>query len=200
MKKTFLLLLICVFMFSAFTSEKGYKSIFNGKNLKGWIIHGTEKWYAEDGLLVCESGPDKEYGYLSTKKYYDDFELTLEFKQEADGNSGVFFRSTFDGTKVSGWQVEVAPPNHDTGGIYESYGRGWLVQIPDEKEDILKMGEWNKMKIRAVGGHVTTWLNGEQMVDIEDEKIAEGKGAIALQIHSGGGIKVSWRNIKIKEL
>ena len=97
-------------------------------------------------------------------------------------------------------RVQVAPPNHDTGGIYESYGRGWLVQIPDEKEDILKMGEWNKMKIRVVGGHVTTWLNGQQMVDITDDKIAEGKGAIALQIHDGGGIKVKWRNLMVKEL
>ena len=176
------------------------KSIFNGKNLNGWVNHGTEKWYVEDGLLICESGPDKAYGYLSTEKYYKDFELELEFLQEANGNSGVFFRSTFDGTKVSGWQVEVAPPNHDTGGIYESYGRGWLVQIPDEKENILKMGEWNKMKIRVVGGHVTTWLNGQQMVDITDEKIATGEGAIALQIHDGGGIKVKWRNIKVKEL
>jgi len=192
--------LIVLFGLSSVTMAQSEKSLFNGKNLDGWIVHGTEKWYVEDGLLVCESGPDKEYGYLSTEKYYDDFELTLEFKQEANGNSGVFIRSTFEGTKVSGWQVEVAPPNHDTGGIYESYGRGWLVQIPDEKEDILKMGEWNTMKIRVEGGRVTTWLNGQQMVDITDDKIAEGKGAIALQIHSGGGIKVKWRNLMVKEL
>ncbi len=195
-----LLLFIALFGLASMIRGQEYQSIFNGENLDGWKIHGTEKWYVEDGLLVCESGPDEEYGYLSTTKSYDDFELTLEFLQEADGNSGVFFRSTFDGTKVSGWQVEVAPPNHDTGGIYESYGRGWLVQIPEEKEDILKMGEWNKMKIRVVGGHVTTYLNGEKMVDITDEKIAKGKGAIALQIHSGGGIKVKWRNLKVKEL
>ena len=200
MKKTYILLAgILLILFGSFKSDKTEK-LFNGKNLDGWVIHGTEKWYVEDGLLICESGPDKAYGYLSTKKFYDDFELTLEFKQLANGNSGVFFRSTFEGTKVSGWQVEVAPPGHDSGGIYESYGRGWLVQIPDEKEDILKMGEWNKMKIRVVGGHVTTWLNGTQMVDIEDEKIAEGKGAIALQIHDGGGIKVLWKNIELKEL
>jgi hypothetical protein len=193
--------LLAVFMnVSVFAGNGDWKSLFNGKNLDGWKIHGTEKWYVEDGLLVCESGPDEEYGYLSTEKFYDDIELEVEFLQEADGNSGVFFRSTFEGTKVSGWQVEVAPPNHDTGGIYESYGRGWLVKIPDDKEDILKMGEWNKLKIRAVGGHVTTWLNGQQMVDINDEKIAEGKGAIALQIHSGGGIKVKWRNLKVREL
>jgi hypothetical protein len=200
MKRLLLILISATFAFSVVAGEKGAKSIFNGKNLDGWVIHGTEKWYVENGLLVCESGPDKEYGYLSTEKSYNNFELDVEFLQEANGNSGVFFRSTVEGTKVSGWQVEVAPPNHDTGGIYESYGRGWLVQIPDEKENILKMGQWNKMKIRVVGGHVTTWLNGQQMVDIEDEKIAQGKGGIALQIHSGGGIKVKWRNLKIAEL
>lgn len=194
-----IIFLILLFVSNISVAQKS-KSIFNGKNLDGWVKHGTEKWYVEDGLLVCESGPDKEYGYLSTEKNYDDFELELEFLQEADGNSGVFFRSTFEGTKVSGWQVEVAPPNNDTGGIYESYGRGWLVKIPDEKENILQEGEWNKMKIRVVGGHVTTWLNGQQMVDLTDEKIAEGKGAIALQIHDGGGIKVKWRNLKVMEL
>jgi hypothetical protein len=200
MKRTFLIILSVLFAVTSFAGNKDGKSIFNGKNLDGWIIHGTEKWYVQDGLLVCESGPDKAYGYLSTEKNYNDFELEVEFQQEANGNSGVFFRSTFEGTKVSGWQVEVAPPNHDTGGIYESYGRGWLVQIPDEKENILKMGEWNTMKIKVVGGHVTTWLNGQQMVDITDDKIAAGKGAIALQIHDGGGIKVKWRNLVVKEL
>jgi len=174
--------------------------LFNGKDLTGWKIHGTEKWYVDKGELVCESGPDKEYGYLATEKKFKDFELKLEFKQSANGNSGVFFRSSLDGTKISGWQVEVAPPGHDTGGIYESYGRGWLVQIPDEMEDILKMGEWNKMKIRVVGDRVITWLNGTQMVDFSDEKIGEAFGVIALQIHSGGGIKVNWRNIVVSEL
>ncbi len=200
MKINHLIILSLAVLFSISASAQKSKSIFNGKNLDGWVNHGTEKWYVEDGLLICESGPDKAYGYLSTEKNYDDFELEVEFQQEANGNSGVFFRSTFEGTKVSGWQVEVAPPNHDTGGIYESYGRGWLVQIPDEKENILKMGEWNKMKIRVEGGHVTTWLNGQQMVDITDDKIAAGKGAIALQIHDGGGIKVKWRNLMVKEL
>jgi len=175
-------------------------SLFNGKDLTGWTIHGTEKWYVDNGELICESGPDKEYGYLSTNEKYKDFELELEFKQNADGNSGVFFRSSIEGVKISGWQVEVAPPNHDTGGIYESYGRGWLVRIPDEKENILKMGEWNHMRIRVVGNNVKTWLNGESMVDFTDEKIGEGFGFIALQIHSGGGIKIRWKNLLIEKL
>jgi Domain of Unknown Function (DUF1080) len=62
------------------------------------------------------------------------------------------------------------------------------------------MGEWNTLKIKAMGSHITTWLNGVEMIQIRDEKIGAGKGAIALQIHDGGGIKVRWRNIKIKVL
>ena len=173
------------------------QSLFNGEDLSGWTIYGTEKWYVEDGLLVCESGPDKQYGYLATNKHYKDFTLTLEFKQEANGNSGVFIRSTVDGTKISGWQVEVAPPGHSTGGVYESYGRGWLIKPDPDKDKALKMGEWNQMKIRLNGDTLTSWVNGTQMVTISDSKIGAGEGSIALQIHDGGGIKVKWRNIKI---
>lgn len=191
---------ILLFLVFNFFTIKAQESLFNGKNLDGWTIHGTELWYVEDGLLVCESGPDKDYGYLSTDKYYDDFELTLEFKQEANGNSGVFIRSTVEGTKVSGWQVEVAPPGSDTGGVYESYGRGWLIKPDKFKDSALKMGEWNEMKIRVVGDKITTWLNGTPMIELEDEKIGNGKGSVALQIHDGGGIKVRWRNLMLTSL
>ncbi|NND08465.1 MAG: DUF1080 domain-containing protein [Saprospiraceae bacterium] len=176
------------------------QSLFNGKDLSGWNIHGTEKWYVEDGLLVCESGPDSAYGYLSTEDFYKDFELTLEFKQGDNGNSGVFIRSTVDGTKISGWQVEVAPPGSNTGGVYESYGRGWLIQPDPILDKHLKFGDWNTMKIRVAGDEITSWLNGQQMIHLDDEKIGEGEGSIALQIHSGGGIKVKWRNLMITEL
>ena len=108
----------------SFVNAQKAKPIFNGKDINNWTINGTEKWYVADGELICESGPDKQYGYLSTKKSYKNFILTLEFKQEANGNSGVFIRSSIDGTIISGWQVEVAPENLHTGGIYESYGRG----------------------------------------------------------------------------
>ena len=193
------LMIICLF-YSLLTTAQNKVSLFNGKDLSGWKIHGTEKWFVENGDLVCESGPDKQYGYLSTNKTYKNFELTLEFKQEANGNSGVFFRSSIDGVKISGWQCEVAPIDHHTGGIYESYGRGWLIQPDSTKEKYLKTGKWNKLKLRVVGDEVTTWLNGHQMIYIIDEKIGAGNGFIALQIHDGGGIKVRWKKIMIKEL
>ena len=194
------LLLLCIFSTKILAQKGGKQALFNGKDLSGWKIYGTEKWYVQNGLLVCESGPDKEYVFLGTDKTFKDFELTLEFKQEANGNSGVFFHSSIEGTKVTGWQVEVAPPGHSTGGIYESYKRGWLIKPEPEKDKALKMGKWNKMKILVKGNVVTTFLNGTQMITLDDTQIGSISGSIALQIHSGGGIKVSWRKIKIKEL
>ena len=198
-KQSTLLTFFILFIFQSCDSSDTIE-LFNGENLEGWTNNGEELWYVENGELVCESGPQAQYGYLTTNEYYDDFELTLDFKQEANGNSGVFIRSTVEGTKVSGWQVEVAPPGSNTGGIYESYGRGWLIQPEPEKDSALKMGEWNTMKIRVVGDEVTSWLNGTEMVHLKDEKIGAGKGSIALQIHDGGGIKVRWKNIKLKKL
>jgi hypothetical protein len=200
MKKILVHFLFSLAMWLTLSSVAAQSSLFNGKNISGWQIHGTEKWYVENGELICESGPDKEYGYLSTLKSYKDFVLKLEFKQEANGNSGVFFRSTVNGTIIKGWQVEVAPIGQHTGGIYESYGRGWLIKPVPEKEKYLKMGEWNRLKIQVKGSKVTTYLNGHEMIQLQDDKIAAGEGGIALQIHSGGGIKVRWRNLKIKEL
>ena len=179
---------------------KSAEKLFNGADLKNWVAYGTEKWYVQDSLLICESGPDKGYGYLATQQYYKDFDLTADFKQITNGNSGIFFRSTCEGTTVSGWQCEIAPKGSDSGGIYESYGRGWLHQIPDEKENILKMGEWNTMRVKAVGSEVTTWLNGQEMTHLTDSLIGKGNGRIALQIHDGGGIKVLWKNLLIQPL
>lgn len=198
MKKT--TLLITLLLCTAGIYAQQFKPIFNGKDLSGWTIHGTEKWYVEKGELVCESGPDKQYGYLSTDKNYKDFILEVKFKLEANGNSGIFIRSGIEGTKISGWQVEVAPPGLHTGGIYESYGRNWLIQPKPEDEKALKGTEWNTMRIEVIGDEVTSYLNGTKMVYLKDEKIGAGQGFIALQIHDGGGIKVRWKDIKIKSL
>tara|TARA_B100000941_G_scaffold20921_1_gene12549 strand:+ start:1255 stop:1857 length:603 start_codon:yes stop_codon:yes gene_type:complete len=200
MKLRIFVLISILFSHFSLVAQSNNISLFNGENLDGWIKHGTELWYASNGEIICESGPDKGYGYLSTEKYYDDFILTVEFKQEANGNSGIFFRSTLEGTKISGWQVEVAPPGSNSGGIYESYGRGWLIKPDPSKDSALKMGEWNLMKIRVKGNKVKTWLNDVEMISINDEKIGKGKGAIALQIHDGGDIKVRWKNLILKKI
>jgi len=196
----YLFFLCCFLVLSTLAYSQRYLPLFNHKDLSGWKINGTENWYVENGELIAESGPDKEYGYLTTEKYYKNFILSLDFKQESNGNSGVFFRSSVEGTKISGWQVEIAPPGLYTGGIYESYGRQWLIKPKPEDEKVLKFTEWNHMVIKVKNDGVTTWLNGKKMVYLKDELIGKGEGVIALQIHSGGGIKVRFKNILIKEL
>lgn len=219
-KTTIVLSVLFLLLLSAFYLAPGWKSLFNGKDLTGWKIYGTERFYVQDGLLVCESGPDKDFGYLATEEQFKDFDLKIQFKQDEGGNSGIFFKCSVEGTIVSGWQTEVAPPGEHSGGVYESYGRAWAIKpdpqkinnpnlsrqekymnMPDpEKEKYLKMGEWNEMRVRVVGDRVTTWLNGYQMVDFEDEKIGMATGSIALQVHRGEAVKVYWRNIMIKAI
>ncbi len=172
-------------------------ALFNGTDLNNWVVYGTEKFYAEEGCIVVESGPDKGYGYLATREYYDDFDATFEFNQLANGNSGFFFRSVvFPPAKVNGWQVEVAPAGHHSGGIYESYGRGWLFQPPVEH----LVDGWNTMRVRVVGDNATVWLNGTEVTNLTDPAFAERQGRLALQIHDGGGIKVLFRNLKLTTL
>ena len=180
-------------------------SLFNGKDLTGWELFGSMRVSVdEEGNLVTENGEDLQYGYLGTREYYKDFDLTVEFKQMSNGNSGLFFHSFVDGgykaNRVNGWQCEVAPKGNDTGGIYESYGRGWLKQIPEEKENILKEGEWNTLRVRVEGDHVQTWLNGQPMVDFNDALIGSKTGRIMLQIHDGSDIKVLWKNFNLTVL
>ena len=180
-------------------------SLFNGKDLTGWELFGSMRVSVDnEGNLVTQNGEDLKYGYLGTREYYKDFDLTVEFKQESNGNSGLFFHSFVHGgyasNRVNGWQCEVAPKGNDTGGIYESYGRGWLVQIPDEKEEILKEGEWNTLRLRVEGNKVQTWLNGEAMIEIEDELIGSKTGRIMLQVHDGNNITVKWKNFQLTTL
>jgi hypothetical protein len=110
------------------------------------------------------------------------------YEVEENGNSGIFIRSKVDGTKISGWQVEIAPPGLHTGGIYESYGRQWLVIPTPENEKVLHFGGWNHMNIEVKNDEVTSWLNGKKMVYLKDDLVGKGEGVIALQIHS------RWRN------
>ena len=175
-------------------------SLFNGKDLSGWETCGTGKWYVEDRLLIGESSPAKGWGYLATREYYTDFELRLDFRQEAGGNSGVFFRAHMLGEPgrddMYGWQVEIAPPGYGSGGIYG--WDSWLWQIPGEKENTLRMGEWNSLSVRVQGDQVCTWLNGVMMSDLHDEEIGQAQGRIALQIHEGEYVKIACRNLRLE--
>lgn len=183
--------------------NKRWTSLFNGKNLDGWKPYGDEKWVAENGTILGESAAGK-YGYLVTDQGFRDFDLRVRFKGEANGNSGLFFHckitgSSTEGPDIQGVQAEVDPtPGHHTGGLYESGGRGWLIQPTPEGEKALQQGEWNLLEVSAHGNHVITRLNGVEIADYHDAAPKFTKGAIALQIHTGGGVKVRWKDIEIR--
>jgi hypothetical protein len=183
-----------------FPAEAGWVSLFNGKDLSGWKLHGGEKWYVEDGAIVCE-GTTKKYAYLATEKTYRDFILKLRFKAEAPGNSGVFFRSALDGTDIRGIQFEVDPsPRNLTGGLYESGGRMWLIKPTEEGQRAYKPGEWNEIELQAHGSRIVTKVNGVTVADFTDPEPRFHEGVIALQIHEGDDVKIRWKDIAIREL
>src|SRR5438309_613063 len=103
--------------------------LFNGKDLSGWTNIGNEKWQVEDGT-IHGLATTKDYGYLRTEKNYRDFHLSLKFKCEGDGNSGVFFHVGFKpGTPdvSQGLQFEIdCTIGRHTAGIYGD-GRQWIV-------------------------------------------------------------------------
>lgn len=191
---------------AAQTSAKNrWVPLFNGKNLSGWKKNGDEKWVVDQGTILCESTANK-YGYLTTEKTYRDFTLRLRLKGEAAGNSGVFVRSRIigidpeHGPDIEGMQIEVDPNvGKHTGGLYESGGRGWVAMPTPDGEKALHPGTWNDLEVSIKGAHIITRLNGVQIVDYNDPSPKFNTGVIALQIHTGGGVKMRWKQIYIKE-
>jgi Domain of Unknown Function (DUF1080) len=179
--------------------------LFDGKDLHGWKANGEEKWAVEQGAILGESAANK-YGYLTTEKTYRDFDLRLKFKGEADGNAGLFLHSQITGLNpehgpdIEGMQVEVDPsPGKHTGGLYESGGREWVAMPTADAEKALKPGGWNDLEVSVHGNHIITYLNGIKVADFSDSTPRFTDGVIALQIHTGGGVKVRWKDIYIKE-
>src|SRR6266571_5446624 len=199
-----LLAMFCIIAAPAM-SQRGWTSLFDGKTLGGWKNNGQEKWSVDQGTILCASTVG-HYGYLTTEKTYKNFNLRLRFKGEKGGNSGVFLRSRIigdnpeHGPDIEGMQVEVDPTvgNH-TGGLYESGGRGWVAVPTPEGEKALKRGTWNDLEVSVQGAHIITRLNGVRIVDYTDPSPKFTEGAIALQIHTGGGVKMRWKEIYIKE-
>lgn len=187
-------------------SQNNWTSLFNGKDLSGWKPYGEETWVVDHGTILCQSKANK-YGYLATESTYKDFELKLKFKGEAEGNSGVFFHSKLTGDDpqygpgIEGMQVEVDPGiGKHTGGLYESGGRGWVAQPTAEGENALKPGQWNDLVVSVKGNHIQTWINGKSIVNLNDGAAKFTDGVIALQIHTGGGVKMRWKDIFVRPL
>jgi hypothetical protein len=211
---------------SADKQEEGFRELFNGKDLKGWVRRGGKaKYRAEDGEIIGSSVPGTPNSFLCTEKDYADFILELEFKVDPRLNSGVQIRSEYvpegktvksagktikggKGGRVYGYQVEIDPDVKRgrlwTGGIYDEGRRGWLKTLEknDKARKAFKPGEWNHFRIECKGDSIKTWLNGVAAAELKDS--ATPRGFIGLQVHGVGKrkepLEVRFRKIRLKEL
>lgn len=176
--------------------------LFNGKDLTGWVEVGKEKWVVED-KAIHGIALTKEYGYLQTEKSYKDFHLSLRFKCDGMGNSGVFFHTAFKPGSPSitqGLQFEIdCHIGQHTGGVYGD-GRAWIVWPSPENETVVRTGEWNEYLLKVEGNRYVSRLNGVTLVDFTDPNPKSFDGTIALQLHSGGEGDMRFKDILIRDL
>ena len=123
--------------------------------LEGWHVTGNGNWTYKDGIIEGKQSKDvKTYTHLVTDKMYHDFKIKMDYKCPK-GNSGLYFRVIEDATgNIHGFQAEI-DENRDAGGLYESWGRGWVSQ--PSKEDVaahFKIDDWNQMEVEMHGPKV----------------------------------------------
>ena len=157
----------------------------------------------QDGVLTGTARNLPRNSFLATKKSYADFEMEVEVKIAAGGNSGIQIRSELDeaGDRIIGYQIEIDTSKRAwSGGLFEEGKRGWLDDLKDNEagRTAFKVGEWNLYRIRCQGDHIQSWVNGVQCTDYHDDASAEGR--IAFQVHGGKEADVQWRNARIREL
>lgn len=202
MKLALLSLISCLALPAvALADHHEMKPLFNGKDFTGWKVPENNIWWsAKDGMIVAQSGPQKKGSNLWTEKDYTDFAMTLDFRFDGKGDSGVFIR---DGGQQIQIGISGSLKRDMTASPYIS-GKGYPVEA-EEKEgvkgvkNLLKVDEWNRMKIVAVGPKYDVWLNGKHVMTYESENAKE-KGPIGLQLHGNKEMSIDFRNLKVKEL
>ncbi len=179
-----------------------WQPLFNGKDLSGWKKVGKEQWEVVDGVIFGQGITD-EYGYLATEKSYRDFHLSLRFKCEADGNSGVYIHTAFESDTpkiIAGRQIEIDRIlGRHTGGIYGD-GKGWIAWPSPQYETVVRPYDWNDMLIEVEGNHYVVHLNALRVLDFTYPSPGAEEGLIALQLHSGGEGKMRFKDIFVRDL
>ena len=216
----FAAVLIASVLAVAGADDRGWKPLFDGKTLEGWVQKGgAAKYRVENGELVGTSQPNTPNSFLCTARDFTNFILELEFKVAPGLNSGVQIRSQDTASEVDwngknyrapngrvhGIQVEIDPSNRAwSGGLYEEGRRGWLkdLSMNEPARKAFKQDEWNHFRIEANGGRIRTAINQVPAAELEDP--ISKTGFIGLQVHGVGrrtnDLSIRFRNVRIKEL
>ncbi len=184
--------------------------------LAGWQVLGGADFHlamnAEDGSVVLTGHAENmpRNSFLVSDARYSDFEVLVDVRIEAGGNSGVQIRShvdweTEDGHgRLWGYQVEIDPSERAwSAGLYDEGRRGWLANLAENQEarEAFVVGEWNKYRILCESARIRTWVNGVPAVDFVDEgKDLDLSGHLAFQVHGGKRSHVQWRDARIRVL
>lgn len=196
----------------------GWRLLFDGKSVAGWRGFKAEKppegWKAVDGVLTREG----KGGDLLTVEEFGDFELSLEWKIEKGGNSGIFYRAVEDSDAVywSGPEMQILDNAGHQDGKNTATSAGSNYALHPPVRDVTKpVGEWNDVRIIVKGAHAEHWMNGVKLLEYElwspdwEARVKASKfgkypgygraktGHIGLQDH---GNPVWFRNIKIRTL
>lgn len=188
------------------SSDTGWTSLFNGKDLSGWKeLEGTTKFEVQDGQIIGTTVTNNPNSVLCTEASYRNFVLELDLKVDSPLNSGVQIRSHLsDKGEVYGYQIEVDPSARQwSGGIYDCRRRGWMINLKDkpEKQKAFRNGEWNHYKIRFNGDTLSSWVNDVYIATLIDT-LQDPVGFIGLQADGNkqGGLQVRFKNIRIKTI
>jgi hypothetical protein len=177
--------------------KPAWKPLMDGKTLTGWHKVGEGEWTVEDGAFVGRANKTKLYGLLVSDDVFSNFTVKFQFKV-LTGDSGFYIRTIIkEPEKANGLQIQVGLPGSGVGGIYESYGRAWVVKPTEELEKkVCKADDWNDMTIAAHGGNVVVHVNGVKTAELKDDP-SRPEGHFALQMHSGNVMHVMFKNIEI---
>ena len=185
-------------------------SLFDGKTLDGWKGK-ADLWSVKDGAIVGSSGPKgiRSNTFLVSEKSYANYILKLKFRFNGKGNSGIQFRSKLVGNPedyvISGYQADIGKGYH--GSLYDEKRRGMLHAAKNDWAKLFKRflhldgKRWNDYEIRAIGNDITLSLNGlvTTRYTEKDGKIARS-GVLALQLHGGPAMEISFKDIRIQEI
>ena len=198
---------VCAAVLMATAQDAGWTSLFDGKTLNGWTVIGGVNWTVVDGAIsaipanqtVTPTGDSKQtwpQGFLRSVAAFSDFEMTAEFWNEQDSNSGLFIRCQTPanpGSLGTCYEINISDPHatSPTGSIV-----GVHSTLPHR---IPSVGKWSRFDVVADGPHLVVKVNGETAVDVRDEKFRDG--AIGLQAGgpTGSG-PIKFRNISIRPL
>jgi hypothetical protein len=204
-----------------------FVTIFDGKTFAGWE-GDTSFWHIENGVLTGLETADHQ---LKTNTFMiwkggepSDFEFKAEYRIDAEGNSGVQYRSELVKDipyALKGYQADIDGKDTYTGQNYEERGRGFLamrgqiatiptndkpaitgsVGNPDSLKTKIKANDWNEIHLVVKGNHMLHYINGVLMSETTDNDTTnrQAKGLIGLQLHVMPAMKVEYRNIMLKQ-